>query len=662
MSQRENHSTMIAPSTRFRSRLQRPRTRARRARFLPRLDQMENRTLLSTWTVTNNFDSGPGSLRYDIGHAAAGDSIKFSAALDGQTISLTGGELTLAQALNIDGPGAGKLTVSGGGVSRVFAISSGADVMLSGLTIADGSAAQGGGIDNFGTLAIDQCALVSNTASGGSGDSTTPDAASGGGIANEVGASLGLRDSSIVGNVAAARPGDDSFGGALLNLGSAVVTDCTFTGNQATGGASSSFFDASSGGAIESFGLPPDQLYDSTLSISGSTFIANQAIAASTGASEGGAIDLQFGVLATITNSSFTGNVVTGGSPESPFADGGAAINNEGCTLTLSTSTFNDNQAVGPTGVEGVGGAVSLDSAGTIVNIAKCAFTNNLSQGGTGQGSSGGAIENYAGTVTVFDSTLTDNQAKGGAATGETPAYDNTAFGGGISNLADGSLTITNSTLTGNQAVGGSGNAAASGSPNGFALGGGIENEGMLTLCDSTLAGNQALGAAGMKGGDGLGGGLDDSFDATAISIDTSYADNLAHGGSGGGDGSGGAIAVGIGDIFGFADSSSLELCGGTLIGNVAKGGAGGPGSSGGNGFGGGAFVGTGGSADFAGAIIVLNVATGGPSGAGGIDGQGIGGGLYLATGAGVTVKKSLVVGNTASTLSNNIDGAVTST
>ena len=37
--------------------------RPRRRRFLPRVDLMEDRTLLSTLTVTNNKDSGSGSLR-----------------------------------------------------------------------------------------------------------------------------------------------------------------------------------------------------------------------------------------------------------------------------------------------------------------------------------------------------------------------------------------------------------------------------------------------------------------------------------------------------------------------------------------------------------------------------------------------------------------------
>ena len=159
-------------------------------------------------------------------------------------------------------------------------------------------------------------------------------------------------------NVAAASPGNDSFGGALLNLGSATIVSCTFTGNQATGGASSSDFNGSYGGAIESFGFPPNQLYGSTLQITDSTFSANQAVAgialAATGA--GGAIDLEYGVIATITNSSFTGNLAGGGEYDS---NDGGAINAEGSTLTLSSSTFTGNQAIGQNDTEGDGGVSS---------------------------------------------------------------------------------------------------------------------------------------------------------------------------------------------------------------------------------------------------------------------------------------------------------------
>ena len=69
-------SKSIVPGSRL---LNRSRRRARTVPtkgFWPQLDPMEDRTLLSTLTVTNNHDSGSGSLRAAIGAAASGDTIR----------------------------------------------------------------------------------------------------------------------------------------------------------------------------------------------------------------------------------------------------------------------------------------------------------------------------------------------------------------------------------------------------------------------------------------------------------------------------------------------------------------------------------------------------------------------------------------------------------
>ncbi len=73
-------------------------------RFVPRIDLMETRTLLSTLTVSTANDNGPGSLRATIAAATSGDTIDFSSKLSGLTIKLTSGELALGASLNIDGP------------------------------------------------------------------------------------------------------------------------------------------------------------------------------------------------------------------------------------------------------------------------------------------------------------------------------------------------------------------------------------------------------------------------------------------------------------------------------------------------------------------------------------------------------------------------------
>src|SRR5713226_4247081 len=115
-----------------------------------------NRVSAATITVMNTNDSGAGSLRQAIIDAGAGDTIDFSVT---GTITLTTGELLINKNLTITGPGVASLSVSGNNASRVFKIASGVTVMISGLTISDGSATDGGGILNFGTLTLTNIVL-----------------------------------------------------------------------------------------------------------------------------------------------------------------------------------------------------------------------------------------------------------------------------------------------------------------------------------------------------------------------------------------------------------------------------------------------------------------------------------------------------------------------
>ena len=89
--------------------------------------------------VTNLDDDGAGSLRDGISISAAGGTITFEVT---GTISLTTGELVVNKDLTIQGPGADTLQIARDGGAqtpfRIFKITSGNTVEISGVTIRDG--------------------------------------------------------------------------------------------------------------------------------------------------------------------------------------------------------------------------------------------------------------------------------------------------------------------------------------------------------------------------------------------------------------------------------------------------------------------------------------------------------------------------------------------
>jgi hypothetical protein len=121
----------------------------------------------ATITVINNNDSGLGSLREAISASYSGDTIDFDSSLNGQTITLTSGELFIRfKNLTISGPSANLLVINGNAAGRVFHITSLSDVTISGLTITNGATTgYGGGIYNEKSmLTITNCTLSGNSA------------------------------------------------------------------------------------------------------------------------------------------------------------------------------------------------------------------------------------------------------------------------------------------------------------------------------------------------------------------------------------------------------------------------------------------------------------------------------------------------------------------
>ncbi|MEO6815072.1 MAG: CSLREA domain-containing protein [Edaphobacter sp.] len=97
----------------------------------------------------------------------AGD-IFFGSGVTG-TITLTSALPNITGSVNISGPGANLLTVSGANTYQVLHTNSGTTVSISRLTIANGNAGTGGGINSHGTLTISNSTVSGNSAPNGGG-------------------------------------------------------------------------------------------------------------------------------------------------------------------------------------------------------------------------------------------------------------------------------------------------------------------------------------------------------------------------------------------------------------------------------------------------------------------------------------------------------------
>jgi CSLREA domain-containing protein len=251
--------------------------------------------LVFTVNSTNDEDDGvPGiahcSLREAIAAANANadtNTIDFAAEVPGLhtgvtgTITLTNGQLAIATSVDINGPGAANLTVSGNNASRVFKVTGG-HVAMSSLAIAGGNSQNawdgfdaGGGIDNRGNLVLVDCIIRDCIAGGGRG---------GGGIHN-VGV-LALSRCTLTGNYG---PG----GGGLFNQGWFSAANCTLSFNR-----------AGAGGAIFNYG----EAGGPATTILKSCTISSNTTDGSAGVFYGGGIALRGGTV-RLQNTIIAGNI-----------------------------------------------------------------------------------------------------------------------------------------------------------------------------------------------------------------------------------------------------------------------------------------------------------------------------------------------------------------
>jgi len=279
-----------------------------------------------------DYQDGKISLREAIvyvGVNGLGTTITFDPSLAGSTIVLDGYELLIDKNVTIDATGM-NITIDANKTSRVFNITSTAEVSFIGLTITGGYLrnGHGGGINNSGTLTIADCTISENR--------------------------LWYSESAV-------------YGGGIYNSGTLTVINSKISGNQTTGGLSAVSGGGSSGAGIYNSG---------TMTVMNSLISGNSALGVD-GAYGGGIYNSG---TSDMVNCTIVGNMVS----DSLFARAyGGAIYNDKATITITNCTITENKATST-----CGGICSANAQGTVSIYNTIIVENSNSDiSGTVQGS-----------------------------------------------------------------------------------------------------------------------------------------------------------------------------------------------------------------------------------------------------------------------------------
>ncbi len=352
----------------------------------------------STVTDCGVSPTDTGSLPYAVTHASADSTITFGTGLScppSAPITITQ-TIDISQSLTIIGPGAGTMSVSGGGTYQVFDVTSGA-VTISGLDIENGNAGSGtnganrnvsvsasngtakpdgggvgnngGGIANSGTLTLEDDAVTGNSAGaggvGGSGTITV----------------TGSTEKVVIGD-----GGSGGSGGGIYNSGTLSLIDDTVSGNSTGVGGNAGTDTVTASGLADTLELSSGNggdgggIYNSgTLSLIDDTVSGNSTGNGGTAAN---------GSLTTTGNDNILEIGAGDGGP-------GGGIYNSG-VLTVTNSTVAGNT----TGAGGTEGSDDVNATGT---------GDTFDVGVGGVSGVGGGIDAGAGTDTMGATIITGN-------------------------------------------------------------------------------------------------------------------------------------------------------------------------------------------------------------------------------------------------------------
>ena len=178
---------------------------------------------MTTRTVTNGNDNGPGSLRYIISQAAKGDTIVFDPAVN--IVTLTSGQILLnSKNITITGNGAINTSIQTNNSSRIFQISNRVAININKITLKGGKADTGGAVFVTGsaTVTLNGVAIQDN-------------------IATSIGGGLHFSNSnaniynSTISNNTAKRTSSQTGGGIYTFNSNVKLFNCTVCNNTAGG-------------------------------------------------------------------------------------------------------------------------------------------------------------------------------------------------------------------------------------------------------------------------------------------------------------------------------------------------------------------------------------------------------------------------------------------
>ncbi|NEQ36125.1 MAG: DUF4347 domain-containing protein, partial [Okeania sp. SIO3I5] len=397
-------------------------------------------SVFATLTVTNNNDSGTGSLREAIATAQSGDTIEFSPSLANQTITLTSGQLEIDKDLTIDGGNTTdgnndpSLTISGNNAHRVLETGVQKNVTIRNLTIANGRTTESGAAGNGAgintgfqsTLTVENSTFENNVTSGEGGgaisaghesnttiinskfdnnDATAGQHERGGGAISTFGfATLTIQNSDFTNN--------KGINGGAINTPSTALTieNSTFLNNDSTAGAFTPTGNQGLGGAIYTDGVSASFGGDN-----GSIIIRDSLFENNKGAGGGGAAFLFTypGDNVVIEDTQVINNSVIFN--DQNFADGGGirigtGKSSAGRTTPVQHQITNTTFASNTAESQGGGLWVQQQPDLTRVNVVNSTFSENRTESPDGTVGLGGAIATLSPT-TITNTTITNNYA-----------------------------------------------------------------------------------------------------------------------------------------------------------------------------------------------------------------------------------------------------------